>query len=160
MMSVYDFSVKDIKGQTISLQEYASKVLLIVNVASKCGFTAQYESLQSLYEKYKDKGFMILGFPCNQFLNQEPSDEKQIEQFCSLNFGVSFDMFAKIDVNGQDADPLFKYLKKEAKGVFGSEAVKWNFTKFLIDTDGKVIKRYAPATKPKDIETDVEMLLK
>jgi glutathione peroxidase len=158
-VSIYDFSAKKINGKEVSLSEYKDKVLLIVNTASKCGFTPQYEGLETLYEKYKDKGFMILGFPCNQFSEQEPGTNEEIADFCLVNYGVSFDMFEKIEVNGDNAHPLYKYLKKEATGLLGSESIKWNFTKFLVDRNGKVIDRYAPMTKPKSIEKDIEKLL-
>jgi glutathione peroxidase len=158
-MSVYDFKVKNIKGQEVSLSEYKGKVLLIVNVASKCGFTPQYKGLEELYQKYKPKNFVILGFPCNQFGEQEPGDEAEIQNFCQLNFGVTFPLFQKIDVNGDNADPLYKYLTNEKRGVLMSKAVKWNFTKFLIDSQGKPVERYAPTTKPEDLGSDIEKLL-
>jgi len=158
--SIYDFSVKDIDGKEISMAKYKNKVLLIVNVASKCAFTSQYEGLETLYTKYKNKDFMILGFPSNQFSDQEPGTNKEIKSFCSLTYGVSFDMFAKSDVNGDFTTPLYKYLKKEATGIFGSESIKWNFTKFLINKDGKVIDRYGSATKPVDIEEDIKDWIK
>lgn len=158
-MSIYDFTAKKIDDKEISLSEYKGKVLLIVNTASKCGFTPQYEGLEALYEKYKDRGLMILGFPCNQFSEQEPGTNEEIANFCMVNYGVSFPMFAKIEVNGDNAHPLYKYLKKEASGIFGSESIKWNFTKFLIDRNGKVIDRYAPTTKPASIAKDIENLL-
>ena len=140
--TIYDFSAKDIKGNEISLADYQGKVLLIVNTASKCGFTPQFEGLQNLHKELGDKGFEVLGFPCNQFLSQDPGDEDAISQFCSLNYGVSFPMFAKIEVNGEGTHPLFRFLKKEAKGLMGSEKVKWNFTKFLVDRKGTPLKRY------------------
>ncbi|XPV70643.1 MAG: glutathione peroxidase [Halarcobacter sp.] len=158
-MSIYDFKVKNIDGQEISLEKYKGKVLLIVNVASKCGFTPQYEGLEKLYKKYKDKEFMILGFPSNQFSNQEPGTNKEIKQFCSLTYGVDFDMFAKVDVNGENEIPLYTYLKKEASGVLGTESIKWNFTKFLVDKNGKVIDRFGSITEPKDIEPKIVELL-
>jgi glutathione peroxidase len=133
--------------------------LLIVNTASKCGFTPQFEGLQALHDQLGGQGFEVLGFPCNQFMNQDPANEDAISQFCSLNYGVSFPMFAKIDVNGDGAHPLFRFLKKEAKGLMGSEKVKWNFTKFLVNRDGQVIRRYAPTAKPADIRADIEELL-
>jgi len=154
-MSIYDFSVKDIEGKDVSLSKYKDKVLLIVNVASKCGFTSQYEGLEELYQKHKDKEFMILGFPSNQFGGQEPGTNKEIAEFCRLTYGVDFDMFGKIDVNGENEDPLYSYLKKEASGILGTEAIKWNFTKFLVDKNGKVIDRFGSSTKPKDIEKDI-----
>lgn len=158
-VSIYDFKVKNIDGQEISLEKYKGKVLLIVNVASKCGFTPQYEGLEKLYKKYKDKEFMILGFPSNQFSNQEPGTNKEIKQFCSLTYGVDFDMFAKVDVNGENEIPLYTYLKKEASGVLGTESIKWNFTKFLVDKNGKVIDRFGSITEPKDIEPKIVELL-
>jgi glutathione peroxidase len=158
-MSIYDFEVKTIHGEIISMSSFKNKVLLIVNVASKCGFTSQYEGLERLYEKYKDQGLVILGFPCNQFMNQEPLSEEEIQSFCSLNYGVTFPMFAKIDVNGEQAHPLFKYLKEAQKGLLGIEAIKWNFTKFLVDKNGVVINRFAPATKPESLEVDILLYL-
>ena len=158
-MSIYDFKVKDIDGNEVSMSKYKDKVLLIVNVASKCGFTSQYEGLEALYSKYKDKDFMILGFPSNQFSNQEPGTNKEIKEFCTLTFGVEFDMFAKIDVNGENAHPLYKYLKKEAPGLAGTESIKWNFTKFLINRDGKIVNRFGSMKKPKDIESEILNLL-
>lgn len=157
--SIYDFSVRDIKGNEASMADYKGKVLLIVNTASKCGFTPQFEGLQALHEELGDQGFEVLGFPCNQFMNQDPANEDAISQFCSLNYGVSFPMFAKVDVNGDGAHPLFQFLKREAKGLMGSEKVKWNFTKFLVNRDGQVIRRYAPTAKPADIRSDIEKLL-
>jgi glutathione peroxidase len=158
-MTVYDYSAKTIKGEEVSLENYKDQVLLIVNTASKCGFTPQYGQLQEIYDQYKDKGFAVLGFPCNQFGSQEPGDEAEIEEFCTLNFGVNFPMFAKIDVNGENADPLFQYLAEEAPGIMGSKAIKWNFTKFLVDRTGKVIDRYAPNTAPSKMVQDIENLL-
>jgi glutathione peroxidase len=146
-------------GKDQALDTYAGKVLLVVNTASKCGFTPQFAGLEELYEKYRDKGLEILGFPCNQFGNQDPGSNDEIQEFCQLNYGVSFPMFAKIEVNGSGTDPLFKHLKKEAPGALGTERIKWNFTKFLVDADGKVVKRYAPTVKPKDIEKDIRKLL-
>lgn len=157
--TVYDFSCLTPAGKKISLQDYAGKVILIVNTASKCGFTPQFGGLEELYQKYKDKGLVILGFPCNQFGKQDPGTNDEIMEFCQLNYGVSFPMFGKIDVNGENADPLFKYLKQEAPGVFGSEGIKWNFTKFLVDRSGTVVKRYAPKDSPKAIAADIEKLL-
>jgi glutathione peroxidase len=159
MASVYDFSVKDIHGKEQKLDQYEDKVMLIVNVASKCGFTPQYKGLESLYEKMHSRGLEVLGFPCNQFGTQEPGTEKEIESFCELNYGVKFPLFAKIDVNGNGAAPLYKYLKKEKPGLLGSEAVKWNFTKFLVDRKGRVIERYAPNVEPQAIAPDIEKLL-
>ncbi len=158
-MGIYDFTVQDIEGKEVSLSKYKGKVLLIVNVASKCGFTPQYEGLEALYDKYKDDGLAILGFPSNQFSNQEPGTNKEIKEFCTLTYGVSFDMFAKVDVNGKNEIPLYKYLKSEATGVLGTESIKWNFTKFLVDPTGKVIERYGSTTKPEDIEVEIKRLL-
>ena len=158
-MTIYDYNVKDIDGKEVSLSKYKGKTLLIVNVASKCGFTPQYEGLEALFDKYKDEDFMILGFPSNQFGSQEPGSNDEIKQFCSLTYGVSFDMFAKIDVNGENEDPLYAYLKQKVPGFLGSKAIKWNFTKFLVDENGKVIDRYSPTTKPKDIEPEIKRLL-
>jgi len=157
-MSIYDIEVKDIDHNTVKLEKYRGKVMLIVNVASKCGFTGQYAGLQELYDKYHDKGLEILGFPCNQFLSQEPGTEEEIKNFCTTSFGVKFDMFSKIDVNGKNTHPLYKFLKQNAGG-FLTDDIKWNFTKFLVDRNGKVIKRYAPSTEPKDIAADIEKLL-
>lgn len=157
-MSIYDIEVKDIDGKVMTLKKYENRVMLIVNVASKCGYTGQYEGLQKLHSKYANKGLSILGFPCNQFLGQEPGTEEEIKNFCMSNFGVEFDMFSKIDVNGDDTHPLYVYLK-EAAGGFITDTIKWNFTKFLVDRDGKVIKRYAPSVKPSEIEADIKKLL-
>ncbi len=158
-MGIYAFTVRDIKGEEISMSKYKGKVLLIVNVASECGFTPQYKGLEKLYRTYKDKDFMILGFPSNQFGAQEPKSDKEIYFFCHETYDVSFDMFSKIDVNGENAIPLYEYLKKEQKGLLWTEAIKWNFTKFLIDKEGKVIKRYGSSTKPEAIKKDIELLL-
>ena len=158
-MSIYDFSVKSIDEKSVSLSKYKGQVLLIVNVASKCGFTPQYEGLETLYEKYKDDGFMVLGFPSNQFLSQEPASNKEIKFFCQGTYDVKFDMFAKIDVNGDDADPLYKFLKAQQGGALWIDAIKWNFTKFLVDREGNVLERYSPSTKPREIEADIEKLL-
>lgn len=158
-MNVYDFTVDRIDGQPQSLSEFTGKVLLIVNTASKCGFTPQYKGLQSLYEKYHDKGLEILGFPCNQFGGQEPGSNDDILQFCELNYQVTFPMFSKIDVNGSDAHPLYQYLKSGAKGVLGSEGIKWNFTKFLVNRQGDVENRFAPKVDPADLERDIEHAL-
>jgi glutathione peroxidase len=155
-MTIYDFNVKDINDNEVSMSKYKNKVLLIVKVARKCGFTGQYEGLENLYKKYKDEEFMILGFPSNQFSNQEPGSNKEIQEFCRLTYGVEFDMFAKVDVNGENEIPLYTYLKKEATGVFGTEGIKWNFTKFLVDSKGKVITRFGSTTKPADIEDDIK----
>jgi len=158
--SVYDFKVKDIDQKEVSLSEYKDKVLLVVNVASECGFTPQYEGLEKLYEKSREQGFVVLGFPCNQFGGQEPGDEKQIKIFCHGKYNISFPLFAKIDVNGSNADPLFEFLKSSAKGVLGTTAIKWNFTKFLVGRDGKVLERYASTTKPEAIAGDIAKALK
>ena len=158
-MSIYDFSAKSITGEEASLADFAGDVLLIVNTASKCGFTPQYEGLEMLHEKYREQGFAVLGFPCNQFGAQEPGDEQDIAAFCSTTFNVDFPMFAKIDVNGANAHPLYKYLKKERPGFLGSGMIKWNFTKFLVGRDGEPIKRYAPTDKPEDIQDDIEKAL-
>ena len=157
--TIYSFSAKDIKGQEVSMDDYRGKVLLIVNTASKCGFTPQFEGLQSLHDELGERGFEVLGFPCNQFMNQDPGNDDAISQFCSLNYGVSFPMFAKIEVNGDGTHPLFRFLKREAKGLMGSEKVKWNFTNFLVNRDGQVVRRYAPTAKPADIRADIEKLL-
>lgn len=158
-MSIYDIEVKTIDGKTIKMEKYKNRVMLIVNVASKCGFTGQYEGLEALHVKYADKGLSVLGFPCNQFLAQEPGTEEEIKSFCSLTYGVKFDMFSKIDVNGDNAHPLYKFLKEKEPGILGSEAIKWNFTKFLVDKNGNVVGRYASSTTPKEIEADIEKLL-
>lgn len=157
-MSIYDYSARDIDGEMQELSQYEGKVTLIVNTASKCGFAPQFQGLESLYEKMKDQGFMVLGFPSNQFKNQEPEDEAGIKNFCELNYGVTFPMFSKVDVNGEHAHELFRYLRSETKGLLG-DSVKWNFTKFLVGKDGKVIRRYAPQTDPMDIEKDILSLL-
>ena len=159
MASIYDFSAKTIDGKQQKLDAYRGKTLLVVNVASKCGFTPQYEGLEALYRKFSGQGLVVLGFPCDQFGHQEPGDEAEIKNFCSLNYDVSFPMFAKIDVNGSDTHPLYKYLKHEAKGLLGSEAIKWNFTKFLVGKDGEVVKRYAPTDTPQGIEKEVAAAL-
>lgn len=159
-MSIYEFSAETISGKEISLEDFAGKVILIVNTASKCGFTPQFEGLESLYSELQDQGLVVLGFPCNQFGNQDPGSNNEIEEFCQLNYGVSFPMFSRIEVNGPKTHPLFHYLKKEAKGLLGSESIKWNFTKFLVDKNGEVVKRYASADRPKDIKKDILALLK
>ncbi|MEJ2814510.1 MULTISPECIES: glutathione peroxidase [unclassified Caulobacter] len=158
-MSVYDYSAKTLDGQDASLADYRGQVLLIVNTASKCGFTPQYEGLEALYREYKDKGFTVLAFPCNQFGAQEPGNAEEIANFCSLTYDVTFPVLAKIDVNGPSAHPLYAYLKHEQKGLLGTEAIKWNFTKFLIGRDGEVVERFAPTTKPEDLKQAVEALL-
>jgi glutathione peroxidase len=156
----YDFEARNIKGKTISMSQYKEKVLLIVNVASECGFTPQYEGLEKLYETYKEQGFEILAFPCNQFGGQEPGSSEEIQKFCSTKFSVTFPLFEKIEVNGDNTHPLYVFLKAEATGFLGSESIKWNFTKFLIDKKGNVIDRYGSATKPEKIAKDIEALLK
>ena len=158
-MKFYDFSAKNMDGQEVNMIEYKGKVVLVVNTASKCGLTPQFTGLEELYEEYKEKDFEILGFPCNQFAKQDSGSNEEINNFCLINYGVSFTMFEKIDVNGQNAHPLYKYLKSEAKGLISKE-IKWNFTKFLIDSDGNVIKRYGPTTNPVSIKDDIEKLLK
>lgn len=157
--ALYDIQVQDIKGQSRTLDEYQGKVLLIVNTASKCGFTPQFEGLQKLHQELGGRGFEVLGFPCNQFMSQDPGDNDEISQFCSLNYGVDFPMFAKIEVNGPNTHPLYRFLKSEAKGLMGSEKVKWNFTKFLVNQNGQVVRRYPPTSKPEAIRKDIEQLL-
>jgi glutathione peroxidase len=159
MTGVYDFSMTDIHGKPQSLGQYKDKVLLIVNTASQCGFTPQYKGLETLYKKMHARGLEVLGFPCNQFGAQEPGGEEEIESFCEVNYGVTFPMFAKIDVNGKNAAPLYEYLKTAKPGLLGSEAIKWNFTKFLVDRKGKVVERYAPKVEPEAIAADIEKLL-
>lgn len=159
MTSVHDFSARRLNGVDEALSSYKGKTLLIVNVASKCGFTPQYDGLQKLYEQYKDKGVTVLGFPCNQFGAQEPGDATEIASFCSTTYGVDFPLFAKIDVNGDDAHPLYKFLKKEKKGLAGSEAIKWNFTKFLVDGEGAVIARFGPQETPEQIGRKIAAML-
>ena len=158
-MNIYDFNVKTINGEEVSMSKYKGKVLLIVNVASKCGFTSQYEGLEKLFEKYKDKNFMVLGFPSNQFANQEPESDEKIKEFCSLTYDVKFDMFSKIDVNGEKEIPLYKFLKSNQKGILGSENIKWNFTKFLVDKNGNIVNRFAPTTTSESLEEKVKELL-
>ncbi len=159
MTSIYDFSCKTSKGQPKALKDYAGKVLLIVNTASKCGLTPQFEGLEALHDKYTAKGLAILGFPCNQFGHQDPGSDAEILEFCQLKYDVKFPMFAKIEVNGAGADPLYRYLKKEAPGLLGSEAIKWNFTKFLVDREGNVVERFAPTDTPESIEKKIVALL-
>ena len=159
MPSIYDFPVQTAGGEVKSLTEYRSRVMLIVNTASKCGFTPQYKGLEALYRTYSSQGFVVLGFPCNQFGAQEPGDITEIQSFCSLTYDVTFPLFAKIDVNGTDASPLFQYLKSAAKGLLGSEAIKWNFTKFLVARNGSVLARYAPTTTPENLKNDIEAAL-
>ncbi|HNC20137.1 MAG: glutathione peroxidase [Candidatus Accumulibacter phosphatis] len=156
---IHEFSAERLAGGSQSMADYAGKILLIVNTASHCGFTPQYADLEALYQRYREQGLVVLGFPCNQFGSQEPGDAEEIASFCQKNYGVSFPMFAKIDVNGNDAHPLYQYLKKAAPGLLGSEGIKWNFTKFLVDRQGAVIGRYAPATAPESIAGDIEKLL-
>ena len=159
MTAITDFTVKSADGSAASLEPYRGKVLLIVNTASKCGFTPQYDGLEALHRDYADRWFEVLAFPCNQFGGQEPGDAAEIASFCMLTYDVTFPVFAKIDVNGAGADPLFERLKSDAPGVLGSKAIKWNFTKFLVGRDGAVVDRYAPTTKPEDIRKDIEKLL-
>ena len=159
MTTVYDFSARSLDGADVALERYRGQVLLIVNTASRCGFTKQYAGLETLYEDLGERGFNVLGFPCNQFGAQEPGEAAEIAGFCTLNYGVRFPMFAKIDVNGADAHPLYKWLKAEAKGLLGSEAIKWNFTKFLIDREGRVVDRFAPTTEPHALRDRIEALL-
>lgn len=158
-MNVYQFNAKTIKGEEVSLEKYKGNVLLVVNTASECGLTPQYAELQQIYNQYKDNGFSVLGFPCNQFGSQEPGSEDKISEFCSINYGVNFPMFAKVEVNGENAHPLFQYLKEEAPGELESKAIEWNFTKFLIDRNGQVVGRYAPNVSPTDISSDIEKFL-
>jgi glutathione peroxidase len=158
-MNIHDFNVDSLNGGTVNLAQYRGKVLLIVNTASKCGFTPQYQGLEEVYRQFKDKGVEVLGFPCNQFGAQEPGSAGEIGTFCEKNYGVTFPLFAKIDVNGEEAHPLFKHLKQAAPGMMGTEAIKWNFTKFLVRKDGSVYKRYAPQTGPKELVADIEALL-
>ena len=157
--SIFNFSCKDVNGDEKNLSELQGKVTLVVNTASQCGFTPQYKGLEDLYQKYKDKGLEILGFPCNQFGNQEPGSNDEIEEFCTQNYGVTFSMFSKVDVNGDSADPLFNFLTSNKKGLLGSSKVKWNFTKFLVDKNGKPVKRFAPTTTPEQISKDIEKLI-
>jgi glutathione peroxidase len=159
MASVYEYEAKSLDGKPVRLADYEGKVLLVVNTASECGFTPQFEGLEKLYEQYRDRGLVVLGFPCNQFGAQEPGSATEIGAFCQKNYGVSFPMFEKIDVNGETAHPLYRWLKQSARGVLGSERIKWNFTKFLVDRSGQVKARYAPTTKPADLVKDVEALL-
>ncbi len=159
MTTAYEFGAETIEGRKRALSKYRGKVLLIVNTASQCGLTPQYSGLEALYRKYRDRGLEILGFPCNQFGAQEPGSEGEIAKFCETQFGVSFPMFAKVDVNGDTAHPLFQWLRKEAPGLLGSEAIKWNFTKFLVDRKGRVVERFAPTTAPEDLAPAIEKLL-
>lgn len=159
MTSIADFTVTTNRGEPLDLAQKQGKVLLVVNTASQCGFTPQYDGLEELYQKYGERDFEVLGFPCNQFGGQEPGDADEIAQFCKVNFGVSFPLMAKVEVNGSEASPLFDWLKREATGVLGTRAIKWNFTKFLIDRDGSVVRRYGPGDKPANIAADIESLL-
>ncbi|KAF0131468.1 MAG: glutathione peroxidase [Methylocystaceae bacterium] len=158
-MTLFDIEATTIDGQPKKLADYAGKAMLVVNVASRCGFTPQYAGLEALYRKFADRGFVVLGFPCNQFGAQEPGSEKEIASFCSANYDVTFPLFGKVDVNGENAHPLYRLLKREAPGILGSEAIKWNFTKFLVDREGHVVKRYAPTDTPEQIAKDVEAVL-
>lgn len=159
MSDLYSIPLQTADGRSTSLDEYKGKVLLVVNTASKCGFTPQYQGLESLYQKYRERGFAVLGFPCNQFGQQEPGSDREIQQFCELNYGVSFPVYAKLEVNGAGAHPLFVQLKKQAPGILGTEGIKWNFTKFLVDREGRVVARFAPKDKPESLEAEIEKLL-
>ncbi|UVI39011.1 glutathione peroxidase [Qipengyuania spongiae] len=159
MTTIADFTVTDNRGAPVDLAGKLGKVLLVVNTASKCGFTPQYDGLEALYQRFADRGFEVLGFPCNQFGAQEPGSDEEIAEFCKVNFGVTFPLMEKVDVNGADASPLFDWMKGEAKGLMGSRSIKWNFTKFLIDREGRVVARYAPTDKPENIAGDIEKLL-
>ncbi|AND68761.1 gpo [Dyella thiooxydans] len=159
MTTIYDFSARDIDGNERALAEFRGKTLLVVNVASRCGFTPQYQGLEAVWRRLRERGLVVLGFPCDQFGHQEPGDEAEIRQFCSTRYEVSFPMFAKIEVNGEGADPLYKWLKQEGKGILGSEAIKWNFTKFLVDAEGQVVRRYAPTDTPEKIAKEIESRL-
>ena len=159
MSNIYQYEAELLDGKNQAFSDYQGKVLLIVNTASKCGFTPQFSGLEKLYQKYHAQGFEVLGFPCNQFGGQDPGSHEEIGAFCQKNYGVSFPMFAKVDVNGSNAHPIYQYLTSEAKGILGSESIKWNFTKFLINQNGEVIKRYSPTTKPEKISKDIQKLL-
>ncbi|WP_193164896.1 glutathione peroxidase [Microbulbifer hainanensis] len=159
MSDLFSIPLKTQDGRDSTLEEHRGKVLLMVNTASKCGFTPQYKGLEALYEKYRERGLVVLGFPCNQFGKQEPGSDDEIREFCELNFGVSFPLYAKLDVNGPEAHPLFVELKQQAPGILGTEGIKWNFTKFLVDRDGKVVKRFAPKDKPEALDAEIEALL-
>ena len=159
-MSIYDYTFKNTKNEDVEMDIYKGKVLLIVNTASKCGFTGQYEGLENIYETYQDQGVEVLGFPCNQFGGQEPGENSEIQEFCKMKFGVKFPVFSKIDVNGENAHPLYEHLKSQAPGLLGSKEIKWNFTKFLVDRDGTVLKRYASADKPEKIQKELIKILK
>ncbi|WMN06663.1 glutathione peroxidase [Marivirga arenosa] len=158
-MSFYNYEAKRLNGENQSMKDYENKTVVVVNTASKCGLTPQYEGLENLYKKYKDDGLVILGFPCNQFANQESGDSEQIQEFCQLNYGVSFPMFEKIEVNGNNAHPIYKYLKSKLKGGLLGSAIKWNFTKFVIDKNGNPVKRFSPTTKPEKMEATIKKLL-
>lgn len=158
-MKFYDFSAKKINQQEVSMNSYKGKVVLVVNTASKCGLTPQFKELEELYQQYKEQGFEVIGFPCNQFAKQDSGSNEEIQEFCMINYGVTFTMFAKIDVNGKDAHPLYKYLKENSKSILGKD-IKWNFTKFLIDQEGNIVKRYAPTVSPLKIKSDIDMLIK
>lgn len=157
--NIYQFSAKNTLGETVELADYKNKVMLIINTASDCGFTPQYQGLQALYQNHQAQGFEVLAFPCNQFKQQEKGSDEEIKEFCDLRFNIKFPLFSKIDVNGDNTHPLFDFLKTQATGLLGSKSIKWNFTKFLVNKEGKVIKRYAPSTKPEDIEADIKKLL-
>ena len=157
--TIYTFGAENFKNEVIDFAKYQGKTLLIVNTASACGFTPQYAGLEALYQQYKDQGFEVLAFPCNQFGKQEKGDNTEIKQFCDLNFNISFELFSKIEVNGENTHPLYQHLKSEAPGILGSKGIKWNFTKFLVNNQGQVIKRYSPTTKPADIAADIAALL-
>ena len=159
MTTVHQFTATTIDGASVPLERYRGKVLLIVNTASQCGFTSQYQELEALYQQYKDQGFVVLAFPCNQFGAQEPASNAEIQQFCQLNYGVSFPVFGKVQVNGLDSEPLFEYLKDQARGLMKTRAIKWNFTKFLVNREGDVVKRYAPRTKPSSLHQSIEDVL-
>ncbi|MBC7531365.1 MAG: glutathione peroxidase [Oligoflexus sp.] len=158
--SLFDYTVKDASDKPYPLSQHEGKIILIVNVASKCGYTPQYKGLEALYQKYKDQGLVVLGFPCNQFMGQEPGTNTEIQEFCQLNYGVSFPVLGKVDVNGSSTDPIYEFLKDEAPGILGSKAIKWNFTKFLTDKSGKKVDRFATATVPEDLAADIEKALK
>jgi glutathione peroxidase len=157
-MEFYNFEAEQLNGKKVKMEEYKGKTVVVVNTASKCGLTPQYEGLEKLYQKYRDEGLVVLGFPCNQFANQEPGDADAIQEFCEVNYGVSFPMFAKVEVNGEGTHPIFRYLKDELTGLFGKK-IKWNFTKFVIDKNGKPVKRFAPVTKPEKMESTIKKLL-
>ncbi len=158
-MSIYDFEVQTIKGESTTLAPYKGQVMLIVNTATKCGFANQFDGLQKLHDDYSDRGFAVLGFPCGQFANQEPGENEEVAEACKINFGVSFPLYAKVDVNGSNAHPLYQYLTSEARGILGSKAIKWNFTKFLVDQNGKVLKRFGSTDTPAQIESHIRQLL-